>query len=241
MTNYFLTPLEFSADWQSLLWRSPFTWAVPVVLFFASLWLLYPWFDRGRAERRVRATIARMGKSALRDVSLDNGVEGFVFIDYLVLTPREILVVSLMNARGIVFGGEKIESWARVVGRRTHKFPNPLEASKERVLAVKYHVPEVEVRGLVLFGENSAFPKGKPDGVMVPQEITTDAASWEQALIPARVQAAWDKLAEMARRGEETYSREVLLLRGNPSHAREAVALALMVIAIAWGALHLLA
>jgi hypothetical protein len=241
MTDYLFTVFDYSPDWQALLRRPEFVWAVPALLLVLALWLLYPWVRRRRDERRVRANLRRMGKSALGDVTLDNGMEGFVFIDYLVLTPAEILVVTLMNTRGIIFGGEKIDSWARVVGRRTFKFPNPIAASQERVLAVKYHVPAAQVRGVVLFGAGCSFPKGKPDGVLQPQEISTDAEHWENVQIPPALQAAWDKLAETARLGFETYGHDVMLLRGTESHLRELIALVLGLVALAWSGWHLLA
>jgi len=239
MTNYLFAVFEFPDQWDGLFTRPEFIWTVPALLLLLALSLLYPWFQRRRADRRVRASIRRLGKTALGDVTVDNGMDGFVFIDFLVLTPAEILVVTLMNTRGIIFGGEKIDNWARVVGRRTYKFPNPLEASQERVLAVKYHVPGVEVRGLVLFTEGCTFPKGKPEGVMLPQEITTTMEQWEQVTIPTGLQTAWDRINDLARQGAETYGRDVLLLRGNDSHVREVVAGGLIVLALLWSAWHL--
>ena len=241
MNDYLHTVLEVPTDWYGLLWRSQFAWLIPSLLVAMSLAMLRPWFLRTRAERRVRTSIRRLGKTALTDVSLDNGMEGFVFIDYLVLTSTEILVVSLNHARGNVFGGEKIDQWARVMGRRTRKFPNPLVPNQERALAVKYHLPGASVRGVVLFGDGCVFPKGKPEGVMMAHEITSEPGHWERAEIPETLQAAWDRLAELAQRGAETYNQDVLLLRGSPSHVREIWAASLLLLAMAWSGWKLFA
>lgn len=241
MSDYLRNFLQFPvSDWHHLLLHARFAWAIPLALVVVSLLLLRPWFLRVRNERRVRASIRRLGKSSLRDVSLDNGMDGFAFIDCLVLNSEEILIVTLMRHRGIIFGGEKVDNWARVVGRRTVKFPNPLVASEDRLLAVKYHVPDVKVRGVVLFEEGCTFPKGKPEGVIVPQEIVTEPRQWEEAAVPEPLAAAWEKLSELSRRAESLYGHDLSLLRGDYSRLRETAAVSLLVLAVLWGAWQLL-
>jgi hypothetical protein len=231
-----------SSQMQQLLLESQLVWAVPGLLFVFGLWLLRPWFRRYRREARVRACIRRLGKTAMRDVSLDNGMEGMAFIDWLVLTDGEILAVTLQRGRGAVFGAEKTDSWARVVGRRTYRFNNPLMASDERVLAVKYHLPKVPVRGIVLFEEGASFPKGKPEGVLLPADVTGDRKQWEQVEIPAALQTAWDQLAELGTQGEQMYGRDLLVLRGRATPLREVLAVSLLMLALAvsmWRGWHL--
>lgn len=233
MTDYHAFIELASSRMQYFLFQLQLVWAVPAVLLLLGLWLLRPWFRRWRHEARVRASIRCLGKLAMRDVSLDNGMEELAFIDWLVLTPQEILVVTLQRGRGNVFGAEKIDSWARVVGRRTFRFPNPLIANDERVLALKYHLPHAPARGIVLWEDGATFPKGKPDGVLLPSEITGDAREWQQVEIPAPLQSAWDRLAELGTRGEQMYGRDLVMLRGEISRIREVLAISLLMLALA--------
>lgn len=232
MTDYHAFIEHASNQMQYFLFQMQFVWAVPVVLLLLGLWLLRPWFGRRRREARVRASVQRLGKLAMRDVSLDNGMEALAFVDWLVLTPMEILVITLQRGRGIMFGGEKTDTWARVVGRRTFRFPNPLTTNGELVMAVKYHVPQVPVRGVVLCEEGAAFPKGKPEGVVLPEELTGDAKAWEQVEVPAPLQSTWDRLAELGSRGEQMYGRDLLVLRGESNRLREALAVSLLMLAL---------
>lgn len=222
----------FSSQLQYYLFQWQLVWAVPVLLLLAALWLLRPWNARRRRERRVQENIRRLGKAAMRDVSLDDGMDALAFVDWLVLTPQEILVITLQRGRGIMFGGEKTDTWARVVGRRTFRFPNPLTANDELVMAVKYQLPKVPVRGIVLCEDGVSFPKGKPEGVLLPAEIEGDAKDWEQVEIPGAMQAAWARLTELGSRGEEIYGRELVMLRGTSSPTREALAIMLLLLAL---------
>lgn len=222
----------FSSQLQYYLFQWQLVWAVPVLLLVMGLWLLRPWIARRRRERRVQENIRRLGKLAMRNVSLDDGMDSLAFIDWLVLTSKEILVVTLQRGRGVMFGGEKLDTWARVVSRRTFRFPNPLTRNRELVMAVRYQLPKVPVRGIVLCEEGVSFPKGKPEGVLLPAEIEGDAKDWEQVEIPESLQAAWTRLAELGSRGEEIYGRELVILRSKSSYAREVLAITLLMLAL---------
>ena len=58
------------------------------------------------------------------------GIDGFFFIDYLILLPRRILALNLQSLEGNVFGGENIELWTQVENNKSAKFKNPLEDVK---------------------------------------------------------------------------------------------------------------
>jgi len=238
MTDYHAFIHNVTSQLQHALFEAQLVWVISAILLVFSLWLLRPWFQRWRQAARLRARVASLGKAVMRNVSLENGIEGVAFMDWLVLTHREILVVTMQRGRGIVFGADKTDSWARVVGRRTVRFPNPLAANQERVAAVKFHAPGVAVRGIVLFEEGASFPKGQPEGVLLPSQITDEAAGCADKEIPAPLQAAWEHLGELGARGEQAYGRDMQALRGGASHGREIAALILMTLSLAvagWG------
>jgi hypothetical protein len=238
MTDYHAFIHNLPSQLQHFLFDAQLVWVVPAVLLAASLWLLRPWFRRWRQAARMRACVAHLGKAVMRNVSLDNGMDGVAFMDWLVLTDRDILVVSMQRGHGIVFGADTIDSWARVVGRRTTRFPNPLAVNAERVAAVKFHEPGVAVRGIVLFEEGASFPKGQPEGVLLPSQITDQSGAWAVKAIPEPLQAAWEHLGELGARGEQAYGRDMQALRGGAGHGREIVALILLMLSLAvaiWG------
>ncbi len=238
MTDYHAFIQNVTSQLQHALFEAQLVWAIPVVLLALSLWLLRPWFQRCRQAARIRACVTSLGRAVMRNVSVENGLDGVAFMDWLVLTDREILVLSMQRGHGIVFGADKTDSWARVVGRRTVRFPNPLAANAERVAAVKFHAPGVAVRGIVLFEEGVSFPKGQPEGVLLPSQITGEAAAWADKEIPAPLQAAWEHLGELGARGEQAYGRDMQALRGGASHGREIAALFLLTLSLAiavWG------
>ncbi|MFA5529887.1 MAG: nuclease-related domain-containing protein [Thiohalomonadaceae bacterium] len=243
MNDYHALIEQSSSQLQYFLFQLQMVWGLAALLLLVGLWLLRPWMARRRREARVRRSIRRLGKLAMRDVSLDNGMDSLAFIDWLVLTSKEILVVTLQRGRGIMFGGEKMDTWARVVGRRTFRFPNPLLANHELVMAVKYHLPQLPVRGIVLCEEGASFPKGKPEGVLLPTDIEGDAKAWRQVEIPAPLVSAWEHLVELGSRGEQIYGRELLLLRRESGRAREVLAAVLLMLALGvtmWGGWRML-
>ena len=63
--------------------------------------------------------------------------------------------------------------------------------------ALKSHVPDVAVSGMILFGRDSTFPKGKPDGVMHITEITKLPVPGEGTGVSEPVRRAWDRLLEL--------------------------------------------
>lgn len=190
----------------------PLFWSAPVLLAVAGAWLVTPAVGRLISNLRLNRTLHSLGPEVLEYVVLDDGVDGLAYIDRLVLTPKSIMVVALVENRGAIFGGEGIDTWAQVIGKRTTRFPNPVERNTERMLAVQYNAPDVPVESLVLFPEEAQFPKGKPEGVAVPSDIPKGKPQPDAMFESLR--AAWSSLSEAARSNAEAYSNDVAMLRG---------------------------
>jgi hypothetical protein len=69
---------------------------------------------------------------------------------------------------------------------------------------------------------------------MLVQEIATTPDHWSHLSVSPSLQSAWDKLTELAGRGQELYGRDVQLLRGSRSRAPEFAAISLVILALAW-------
>lgn len=148
------------------------------------------WFNRpARRERRtINRAIRRLGVKILSDVKLPDGVDGDIYIDYLVLTPEDIKVVSVKRYPGLIYGGEQLQDWTQVIKNRNHNFPNPLYEMKLKIMAVKAVVPNVPINGLTLFCDDSRFPTHKPEGVLNVRDIV---AKTDKKPIPPDLLNGW--------------------------------------------------
>ncbi len=150
-------------------------------------------FERFRLTRAIR----RLGTASINNVVISDGLDGHVFIEHLVLTPSHVLVVSVRRYPGAIFAAENMDMWAQVTDGGSYKFPNPLHEVEIAAAAVKSHVPDAAVNGIILFGRDSTFPKGKPDRVMQFSEIARLPAPGRETVISEPVKKAWSRLLEL--------------------------------------------
>lgn len=172
--------------------------ALTILAMLAALWMRYL---RNTADKRRNLKIIReLGTQYLHDVLVPDGVDGFVAIDFLVLTPGGIVVVDMQNYSGLLFGGERTENWTQMLGFRGYKFTNPLPANRLRIQAVKMSVPGVPVAGRVVFSSSGRFPKGIPEGVSMLSTLKDDIAPlMKNDVVPPNLQKAWETLLSKVR------------------------------------------
>ena len=170
--------------------------AVAVILLLVILILSKPIRNLLDQFRLTRA-IKRLGTASIGNVVISDGMDGHVFIEHLVLTPSHVLVVSVRRYSGAIFAAENMDMWAQVTDGGSYKFPNPLHEIVIATAAVKSLLPDVAVDGIILFGRDSTFPKGKPDGVMHISEIAKLPAPARETVISEPVKKAWDRLLEL--------------------------------------------
>ena len=169
-----------------------------LMALIGALWLSY--LRRTADKRRNLKIIRELGTQYLHNVLIPDGVDGFVAIDFLVLTPGGIVVIDMQNYNGLLFGGERTENWTQMLGFRGYKFTNPLPANRLRVQAVKMVVPGVPVAGRVVFSSTGRFPKGIPDGVSMLISLQEDLAPlMKNKDVPANLQKAWETLIAKVR------------------------------------------
>jgi len=157
---------------------------------------LFSW----REERRIRRAIKRLGARALRNIPLPDGTGGEVTIDYLLLTNDALLVVGVKRFSGVIFGGPQTDQWTQVINRCSYKFTNPDDYLQRQIEAVRLLVPGIAVTGIHLFTHGAAFPKGKPDNVLLSSNIRQKPPKFRK--IPKALRQAWEQLtATLAGRG----------------------------------------
>jgi len=220
---------------QARIWLSAesatLLWLIPPVLATVAIYLLLPTIGQWRRRRGLDKILRRLGPEMLSDAVLEDGMDGLAYIDRIVAGPRGLIVVTLVPHDGIIFGGDDIDRWTRVVGRRTIKFPNPVAINREGVLAVRYHFPEAPVQGLVLFTGECTFPKGKPETALVPDEIPVPA---NQLQVSGPVRAIWDRLRDLAGRTADRHRSEVSIVQPDRPVARPLAGWVMLVLAGGW-------
>lgn len=170
--------------------------AIALILLLAIVVLSKPlknFIDQIRVSRAIK----RMGTESMSNVVLSDGMDGHVFIEYLVLTPTQVLVVSVRRYPGAIFAAENMDMWAQVTDGGSYKFPNPLHEVETATAAVKSHLPDAAVSGIILFGRDSTFPKGKPDGVIHISEITKLPTPGRDSVVSEPVRKAWARLLDL--------------------------------------------
>ena len=149
-----------------------------------------------RQERQIARAVKRMGGRVLRKVRLPDGLGGEVLIDNLLLAADAILVVDVKRYEGLIFGGEKTDEWTQVINTRSYRFPNPDAYLQLQVNAVRAVIPKVTVRGIHLFTHDARFPKGKPPGVLLLEELEHNNRRPKMKDIPKELRAAWEQVVD---------------------------------------------
>lgn len=137
----------------------------------------------------------------MKNVVIPDAVEGSSFIDWLVLTPRGVLIISQKPYQGMIFGSENISHWTQVVERRSYSFDNPLRQLEVDLVTIKSLIPGVPVKGYVVFDRDSFFPKGKPKIVLTLNEIKQNISIFREGTISDELKEAWEKLRMVLKEG----------------------------------------
>ena len=204
----------------------------PAALLLAfGIWLLGPSLRRRSHQSTILRTLRNLGPEIQRDIVLEDGIDGLIFIDYAVMTPDGVVAVEVLPQRGAIFGAENADKWSQVVGHKTTRFPNPLARNREQVTALRFTAGELNPSGLVLFGPDCTFPKGKPKGVAVPDELKTDN---RPTTIPATLHCAWQEFVQLADKKAATYKNERALIWEKHGWGRPFLGVLFTIAAAAW-------
>jgi len=160
-------------------------------------------------DRRIKKIIKEQSEAYARDVILSDGMYGYIFIDYLILMKGKIIAMDVHHLAGYIFGADQIEEWAQVVKSKSHKFKNPLYRVRLIVQQIKQLVDERDIEPHVLFGDESSFPKGVPDGVMRFDTFREELGQLNKNDYMAEsMSKTWDELMEIAKQHKKQYLEE---------------------------------
>lgn len=156
-------------------------------------------YRRDAEQRRVAKIIKALNIPALKNVAFPDGMESYVFVDYVLLTPAGIVVLDVQDYNGFIFGGPNIDQWTQMVRQRGYKFENPLHQNAWRLQIIRSFVKDAPLIGKVVFSSVSQFPKGIPEGVLHVSTLSEDLAQLvDNKEVPDVVRKAWEKLSSHA-------------------------------------------
>lgn len=160
-------------------------------------------------DRRIAKIIKEQSEAFARDIILSDGMYGYLFVDYLVLMKGKIMAMDVHHLAGYIFGAEQIEEWAQVVNSKSHKFKNPLYRVRLMTQQIKQLVPEAEVVPRVLFGNESSFPKGVPEGVMRFDTFREELGELNKNdYLAQSMSKTWEELMAIAKQHKQQYLQE---------------------------------
>lgn len=163
----------------------PTTWALvagAVVVGFGLSWL-WRWYRQRRARRALINAVTAVGVDHLIDVLVPDGMGGFFHVDFVVLTPRGVVVIDMRDVSGNVFGGDQMNEWTVMDGAHRFTFVNPQSALYDRVAAVKALAGELQVEGRVVFTRRAKFPKGLPKWTLLLDSLASEFPPGERAMM----------------------------------------------------------
>lgn len=210
------------------------TWGGAVLLLIGALVIAWPIIGRLRERRAMERRIASVGVEQLRHVLLDDGMGGQSYYERLLLSPRGIMVLMANPRDGIIFGGERMDTWAQVLGKRTIRFANPLYPLEALLATLRYHFPKIALEGYVLFCGSSSFPKGQPKGVWSLDDLSEAGLGGVPQSIQPVIMEAWENLQQRVRKLDPAKEGYLLPVEQSPSYLRGGLSLLFIVAAGGW-------
>lgn len=201
---------------------------------FGALVLALPLWRKASERRELEKRIAAVGADQLRHVLLDDGMGGQSYYDRLLLTPRGLMVLVTTPRNGIIFGGERMDTWAQVLGKRTIRFANPLYTMEGQISTLRHHLPKISLEGHVLFCGDCSFPKGQPPGVWILDDLHAAGEEGAQQAVQPVIKEAWESLQQLSRKLDPASESYLLPVKQSPSFLRWGTILMFLVTAAGW-------
>ncbi|MFO7277852.1 MAG: nuclease-related domain-containing protein [Pseudomonadota bacterium] len=174
----------------------PTTWLIigGAGLLASGTVLLWRRYRLYRARKALHATITAAAFDHLVDVLVPDGMGGSFHVDFLLLTPRGILVIDLRDVRGNVFGGDQMSEWTVMDGPHRSTFANPQSGLYDRIAAVKALAGEMPVEGRIVFTRRARFPKGLPTWTLTIDSLRSEFPAVDRSALSTvvgRFEAEW--------------------------------------------------
>lgn len=212
-------------------------WLIPIMLAIGGFKLLLSSKFRGlEGERLVQNQLKKLGLETINDVILPDGKNGLTQIDHIVLMPDNLIVIETKNYNGILLGKKNDSKWTHKIGRKTHYLQNPLRQNYLHIRAVEALNLGVPVHGLVVFTNNSKFPKGLPEGVTQLKYLKQELEDQISFSAPSQqLKDAWLKLKQTVRTDKDAKKQHMdMIFQKHGKDKKKPAALIIISISIVW-------
>lgn len=156
-----------------------------------------------RDARHVATKLRQVCDDLLSGVLLPDPELGQIHLGFVLFCRHGVIVVDVREARGHVFGSESMQEWTVLGAARRYTFGNPLPALFDRVAAIRRLLPEMPVTGYVAFLPGAIFSKGRPQHVVMLDELVADiarrAAATEEMGTRQLLYPLWERLKREVR------------------------------------------
>jgi hypothetical protein len=98
----------------------------------------------------------------------------------------------------VIFADDNIDFWTQVIDKGSFKFNNPLVQMDEDIMSIRALLSGSNVSGLMVFTDESDFPKGKPDRIMSLSDLKERAYN-KNDQISNKLQEDWEHLMQIIR------------------------------------------
>lgn len=160
-------------------------------------------------NRRIEKMIKVASQEYAKDIILSDGMYDFLFVDYLVLLKGNIVAVDVHHMEGHIFGGDQIEQWAQVNNGKSVKFKNPLYRVRLMQQQINQLVKDAEIEARVIFGADSNFPKGVPEGVLRFDTLKEDLNMLDKNdYLAESMSKIWEEIMNIAKQHKQRYVQE---------------------------------
>lgn len=191
------------------------TWLVVALMLIIGFLLQIAWIKEYVGEWKLNNLLKNTGVKSLHNISIADGIDEKIFVEHLILTSNNILLLGVKNFRGLIFAAEKIDLWTQVVGNKSYKFENPLHQLENDISILNSKLENTKISGKVLFVNGSEFPKGKPEDVISISDIQAWPRISTNLDISKELREDWDLLTELA--ASSDLEKEVLIDKGKSS------------------------
>lgn len=184
---------------------------VAIIVVGGAAWYFFQQIKKSKHQRHIHKVMESLGLKYLRDVVLPDGVDGMVFIDYLLLVPDGVVVLDINYSEGHLFGGKSVDQWTQVINNKTYKFNNPLYDNQNKCQAVLWNIENLlgennagknqwNAHGWIAFANAGNFPKGIPEHVSMIDNLNENLKSNLNLSEPVSetIHDIWDKLHDIS-------------------------------------------
>jgi len=116
-----------------------------------------------------------------RHIVIPDGLDGYIELDYLLLTPHGLVVMDYRDIEGTIFPGATFDLWTVLDGHQRFSIQNPFTIMRNRLNSVRELVKDVPVQGVVVFPDAVKFGNEAPDNVIHESDLLTRFAAGDKA------------------------------------------------------------